>query len=264
VRVTFLGTGDAGRVPVYGCACPACQRALGDPRWQRTAASIEVAGEQGKFIIDAGQVDLPSRYPAGSLDGIVLTHYHIDHVLGLFHLRWGSGAALSVSGPDDSKGCDDLYKHPGILDFRPPLKAFEPFSLAGITLTPVPLRHSRPCFGYLMEHNSCKIAYLTDTVGLARETREFLSKRQPDVMIIDCTHPPTVTSPGNHNNWSMVDSLVNSIRPYKTILTHINHEMDCWLMQNALPAGVITGRDKMSVMGIDVVNNSHPPEARDA
>ncbi|MEX0633936.1 hypothetical protein M8494_25840 [Serratia ureilytica] len=41
----------------------------------------------------------------------------MDHVQGLFPLRWGCGNSILVYGPPDEQGCDDLFKHPGILGF---------------------------------------------------------------------------------------------------------------------------------------------------
>ncbi len=59
---------------------------------------------------------------------MLLTHYHPDHVQGLFHLRWGCGESIPVYGPKDPQGCADLYRHPGVLDFQVPLKPFKPQS----------------------------------------------------------------------------------------------------------------------------------------
>lgn len=32
----------------------------------------------------------------GSLKGILLTHYHMDHIAGLFSLRWGENMQVPV------------------------------------------------------------------------------------------------------------------------------------------------------------------------
>jgi len=137
-------------------------------------------------LVRSGVLDIMSSdyYPSSLLDAafmladqdndysFVLTHYHMDRVLGLFHLRWGAGAALSVLEPEHS---------------------------------------------------------------------------------MDCA-----------NNWKMVESLVNTVKPERTILTHSSHEMDCWLMENALPANVIAERDNMLVSGTDIEYCNHHPEIQDA
>ena len=63
----------------------------------------------------------------------------MDHVQGLFPLRWGVGETVPVYGPPDELGCDDLFKHPGLLDFSHTVEPFVVFDLQGLQITPVPL-----------------------------------------------------------------------------------------------------------------------------
>ncbi len=82
-------------------------------------------------LLDAGRPDLMEHHPAGSFQQVLLTHYHLDHVQGLFPLRWGVGASIPVYGPPDDAGCDDLLKHPGLLDFSHTVTPFVMFNLQG-------------------------------------------------------------------------------------------------------------------------------------
>ena len=92
----------------------------------------------------------------------------MDHVQGLFPLRWGCGNSIPVYGPPDEQGCDDLFKHPGILAFQPPLAPFATVELGGMCITPLPLQHSKLTHGYLIQAAGAALAYLTDTVGRRR------------------------------------------------------------------------------------------------
>ena len=148
--MTFLGTGAAGGVPLYGCTCEACARARADPRHVRRPCSALIEHGESRVLIDAGLMDLHERFAPGSLSAIVLTHFHPDHVQGLFHLRWGRAAPIAVYAPPDAEGCADLYKHPGLLDFRR-LAKFESQRIGGLSFTPVPLVHSKPTFGFAIE-----------------------------------------------------------------------------------------------------------------
>ncbi len=239
MRVTFLGTGAAGGVPLYGCACAACERARAHPEHVRRPCSALVESGGTRILIDAGLTDLHERFPPGGLSAIVLTHYHPDHVQGLFHLRWGKSAPISLFGPPDSEGCADLFKNPGLLRFFPQSK-FEPFAIGALRLTPVPLIHSKVTFGYAIEDGSGRrFAYLTDTLGLPPRTESFLKAWQADGLALDCTDPPRET-PQNHNDWNAALDVVKAVAPKRAWLTHLGHDLDAWRMENAVtpPEGI--------------------------
>lgn len=98
----------------------------------------------------------------------------MDHVQGLFPLRWGVGDPIPVYGPPDEQGCDDLFKHPGLLDFSHTVEPFVVFDLQGLQVTPLPLNHSKLTFGYLLETAHSRVAWLSDTAGLPEKTLKFL------------------------------------------------------------------------------------------
>ena len=248
-ELRFLGTGDARRVPVYGCQCPACSRALSQPEYQRKACSAELIADGYRLLIDAGRTDLCETFAPGSIQTILLTHYHMDHVMGLFHLRWGTGQQIPVVGPDDSKGCDDLYKHPGILDFQPAPTAFQPLAVGPFSVTPLPLIHSKPVFGYAIDYQGKRLAYLTDTVGLPDDTLAWLQQHSPDVMVLDCSMPPKPSRPRNHNDLTLALELAEAIKPRQTLLTHIGHQLDAHLIGNPLlPEGISVAFDDLKLV----------------
>jgi len=245
MQLTLLGTGDVRQVPVYGCACRACHNARQNPALRRKPCSALLESGDLRMLLDGGLTDLCERFQPGQLSGILLTHYHMDHIQGLFHLRWGMKDHIPVYGPEDSGAGGDLKKHPGILDFLPPLTAFEPFSpQAGLSITPIPMQHSKPTFGYLFEQGDKRIAYLTDTVGLPEESEVFLKQFELDVLVIDTSVPPQPKPPSNHNDLNLSIVIFEALKPKKMVMTHLGHEMDTWLLENELPYGEIhIGRD---------------------
>lgn len=249
MRLTLLGTGDARQVPVYGCQCPACQAAHADSRLRRRPCSALVELGDQRWLIDSGLPDLTERFPPRSLSGILQTHYHADHAQGLLHLRWGQGLVIPVHGPADPEGLSDLYKHPGILDFSQPFSAFETRTFGDLHVTAVPLLHSKPTLGYLLQGDGRRVAYLTDTVGLPADTMACLQRQALDVLVLDCSMPPQAQAPRNHNDVNLALQIIDALKPDKAVLTHVGHTLDTWLIEQPgeLPGHVVVARDGMQL-----------------
>lgn len=245
MRLTLLGTGDARQVPVYNCSCVACDSARVYPARRRGPCSALIECGAQRWLIDSGLPDLTERFPPHSLSGILQTHYHADHAQGLLHLRWGQGLIIPVHGPDDPEGLADLYKHPGILDFSQPFSAFERRQLGELSVTALPLNHSKPTLGYLLEGvdeagATRRIAYLTDTLGVPAASAAVLMQQPLDLLVLDCSTAPQPIAQRNHNDLTRALEVVEHLQPNQTMLTHIGHSFDAWLLDNpdALPPGV--------------------------
>lgn len=86
-KFLFLGTGGSLGIPVIGCECSVCTSTNPRNKRLRPSGLIQIQGK--KFIIDAGP-DLREqalRYHLKDLDGVLLTHYHFDHIGGFDDLR---------------------------------------------------------------------------------------------------------------------------------------------------------------------------------
>lgn len=247
MKLTLLGTGAAGGVPLFGCRCPVCIRAKTTPSFKREPASALIEVNGAAYLIDAGIMDIGERFDPCFLNGIFLTHFHPDHVQGLFHIRWGQEPKIPVFCPPDKEGCADLYKHPGLLEFRV-LKKFGTLDLDELQVIALPLIHSKPTLGYLFTYAGTSLAYLTDTKGLPPKVTDFLKSMRLDCLIIDTSSPPNVENK-NHNNLNDTLAIHDSIRPKKTVLTHITHHLDNWLQENKnqLPDNVVIGHDAMTI-----------------
>jgi len=247
MQLTFLGTGGAQQVPVFGCECAVCQRARHNPIFRRQPCSAKLDYQGEVTLIDAGLPTLAQQFRAGEIQRFWLTHYHMDHVQGLFPLRWGVGNAIPVYGPPDENGCDDLFKHPGILDFQPPFQPFVTRQFGNIDLTPLPLNHSKITFGYLINTAQATIAYLTDTAGLPLATAKYLEDVKLDALVLDCSHPPRDKPDKNHNDIHQALAIHQQLTPAKTYLTHISHQLDLWFEQHDLPENVIAAHDGLQL-----------------
>jgi phosphoribosyl 1,2-cyclic phosphate phosphodiesterase len=248
MKFTFLGTGSVKAAPVYGCECSVCQRAMANADFRRHSACgvLEVAGLQ--ILIDAGYQNLEQKCPPGSLDAILLTHFHMDHVQGLFPIRWGTGKTIPVFSPDDPNGCDDLFKYPGIFDFSNKSQPFEAIEFKTISIMPVPLVHSKLTMGYVIAFKGKRLAYLCDSGLLRRDVEQFLIDHPIDVMVLDCDQPPLEKAPRNHNDLTRALDIFEAVQPKQLILTHISHNLDEYFFNypDILPEGVAIAYDNQS------------------
>ena len=250
MQLTFIGTGDCAGVPVYNCTCPICAESRTNPQKRRSSCCAYLTTETTRLLIDAGAPDLGDRFSRNAIDLILLSHYHIDHVYGLFPMRWGSSCKpIPVYGPDYPKGCADLLQHPGIFDFSHTLQPFISQQLADIEITPLPLNPSKPSLGYALKYGNSRLAWLSDTSGLPGDTINFLKKWIPSTMVLDCTFPPLEHPHPNHNDIDSAIALHHAIGPESTYLTHISHDLDFWFSTSGflLPQGLHLAKDGLHI-----------------
>lgn len=94
IEVIVLGTAQDGGIPQLGCNCPHCQAAWEDTSLRRLATSLGIVDHEATaiWLVDATpdireQMNLLMlSYPGYRLTGILLTHAHIGHYLGLTSL----------------------------------------------------------------------------------------------------------------------------------------------------------------------------------
>lgn len=250
MELTFIGTGDCAGIPVYGCTCDACKKAREVPTKARKSCCGLLTTATETILIDAGVADISLRFPIPSLSRILLSHYHIDHVIGLFPLRWGCSDMLQVHGPCDPEGCADLFQYPGLFDFSDHLFPFIARTLGDVHIIPLPLNHSKPSLGYAITSKNSRLAWLCDTGGLPQDTLSFLRNWQPDIMVLDCTFPPQHQPPENHNDFNSALFIHEQISPGQSYLIHIGHQMELWLQnnENIVPGDISIARDDQVII----------------
>ncbi|WP_410216959.1 MBL fold metallo-hydrolase [Paracoccus sp. (in: a-proteobacteria)] len=91
IRATILGCGSSGGVPRLGNRWGTCDPANPRNRRRRCSLLVERDGPDGKtqVLIDTGPDLVPQLLDAGvaTLDAVVYTHAHADHVHGIDDLR---------------------------------------------------------------------------------------------------------------------------------------------------------------------------------
>ena len=100
MRIKILGSGQDAGIPHTGCYCDVCSKARKDTKYRRLGPSIVIIDKKEGFcyFIDAspdfkyqldmvrGEVGNIRRKGRIPISGILLTHAHLGHCSGLWHL----------------------------------------------------------------------------------------------------------------------------------------------------------------------------------
>ena len=252
-QVVILGTGTSVGVPMIGCHCNVCTS--GDPRNHRTRTGVAVQTPGGTFLIDTPpELRLQLiREKIDSVEAVLFTHSHADHIFGLDDLRiigMRRGAPVPLyCEPEVEAHIRATFSyafhpprnpHPGAvprLTFRS--IGLDPFCLLGVAVRPIRLWHGRlPILGFRIND----VAFCTDVSRIPDESWPLLEGL--DVLIIDALrerpHP---------THMSLAESLevVQRVRPRQTYFTHLSHSLDHETTNARLPDGVELAYDGLRI-----------------
>ena len=159
---------------------------------------VYIEGESGALLIDAGRSAreiLGTRDQEGRLqqagghpdlvDGILVTHEHVDHIRGLGPL--GNKLKKPAFG---TVGTMDAFLRRQTTAPRFPVQTIRyrsPLEIGGFSVEAFPVSHdaTEPC-GFLISEGSTRLCYCTDTGVVTGEMQEFL--RQADGLILESNH----------------------------------------------------------------------------
>ncbi|MCU4716676.1 MBL fold metallo-hydrolase [Halapricum hydrolyticum] len=219
--VTFLGTGSA--------------MATGD-RFQ-TGLLLEAGSDRLLLDCGSGILHALGRTDAGyeSVDTVLLTHHHLDHVsdlLALLKARWLAGAdSLSVAGPPGTSTLvDDLLDVHEYLDGRVDLAVRdltgEPFSLAGFDGRTIETTHSMQCFAYRLTHPDSDATFVFS--GDSAAARDLLAFADgADVLVHDCSFPDSVQTDNHATPTQLGRALRDADASFERVyLTHLYPHTD--------------------------------------
>jgi len=253
MKVTILGCGGSGGVPMIGCKCPVCTSP--DPKNRRSRVSIVVEGGPTRILVDAAP-DLRQQFLANDLaqvDGVVLTHAHADHMHGMDDLRsvnfhrnaplevWGDAHTLSEA----TRRFGYAFNPPRHVDgvwYAPSLRAREitgPFRIGDIDVVPFKQLHGGdrdPTLGLRFG----KFAYSTDVKHMPEEAFSVLEGVQ--VWVVDCLQEKPNFA---HSDMAQTLGWIERLKPKRAILTHMNHTVDYATWKAKLPKGVEPAYDGM-------------------
>ncbi len=250
--VTLTGTGTSQGVPVISCQCAVCRSE--DPRDRRFRTSAYVSFETGAFMIDIGP-DFRLQCLENNidkLDGIFITHEHMDHVNGLDDVRpfnYIQNKVMPIYA--EVRVLDEIRRRNSYI-FEPTsyiglpmielrsLEAFHPVDFHGIEVMPMRIMHDQlPILGYQFGN----FAYVTDAKTFVPETVAIL--REMDTVVINALHHRK-----HHSHMNLEEALdfISENKLKKVYLTHISHQMGLYREENLkLPQGVELAYDGLKI-----------------
>ena len=244
MKVEFLGTGTSYGVPQIGCSCEVCLSK--NKRDNRTRCSIWVQHKNLNIIVDTGPdfrfQCLRSRIP--SLNAVLFTHFHADHVFGIDDIRQFNtlqNQEIPVYVPDFMiKSFRNCFGYtlslPGAGLNRPRLLlnsvSNNEISLDTLKIQPVDVCHGEERVkGYVFRDKTAKLSYLVDCKTLPQETIKKVT--HSDIIVLSALWKEKISHP-SHLNLDEAIHLSSKLKAKKTYLTHLTHKIGLHLETSKL------------------------------
>jgi phosphoribosyl 1,2-cyclic phosphate phosphodiesterase len=252
VKLTFLGTGTSQGIPVVACNCNVCRSK--DPRDKRLRASVMVEVSGLRFVIDCGPDFRQQmlREEIRSIDALLITHAHKDHIGGLDDVR---AFNYILQRPADVYAAREVQRairrefsyafgderYPGVPEIILHTIANHRFEVQGQSILPVKINHFEKLsvFGYRIGD----MTYITDGVDIPeKEMKKIAGSR---VIVINALRKKKHYS---HFNLEEALAILEQLKPERGFLTHISHQMGRYEeVQKELPGFVKLAYDGLVV-----------------
>ena len=249
--VTFLGTGTSQGIPIIGSNHPVCLSE--NVKDKRLRVSVLVQWDGCTYVIDCGP---DFRYQmlranCNKIDGILFTHEHSDHVLGLDDIRPFYFRQGDISLYAHHRVFNELHKrfeyifethnkYPGAPTVIEHVIKNKAFKLKNLEVIPINGMHAKlQVFGFRFN----TFAYLTDMKTIELEEIEKL--KGVKVLVVNALR---IEPHRSHFNLDEALRLIKQVNPEKAYLTHISHLLGFHKdVEKTLPKNVFLAYDELQI-----------------
>ena len=252
MKVRILGSGTSSGVPRIGNDWGDCDP--DEPRNRRTRSSILVEHDDSRILVDTSPDMRQQLLDAQivTVDAVIWTHEHADHVFGIDDLRQVYHAlGRPVQGYARPRTAQALRRQFGYVfegsGGYPPTATLEELPdrlrIGSIDVRAVDQPHGGiTSAGLRFEARGAAIGYATDLSGMTEDMRSLYEGL--DVWIVDAlrrrphpTHPDLATAMQWHSE----------LRPRRTALVHMDQSMDYAGLRAELPHDAEPGFDGLEM-----------------
>lgn len=251
MKVTFLGTGTSQGIPVIACNCDVCLSPDLHDKRLRSSVLIEVDGKN--LVIDSGPDFRQQMLRANlhSLDAILFTHEHKDHIAGLDDIR---AFNYVQQKPIDIYAEERVHwaikqefayifaeqKYPGVPQVTMHLIDNHPFEVHGIEVIPIRAVHMRlPVLGFRIGD----FTYITDANYISDEEKEKIKGSK--YLVINGLRKQKHIS---HFSLDEAVKVIEDVKPEFAYITHISHQLGKNQMVNTeLPENIRLAYDGLTI-----------------
>jgi phosphoribosyl 1,2-cyclic phosphate phosphodiesterase len=251
LKITFLGTGTSGGVPMIACECPVCSSP--DKKDKRLRSSILVQSAKTTLVVDSGP---DFRYQmlrarVKQLDGIVFTHPHKDHVAGLDDVRafnFFTQQAMKIYASEMTQEViirEFPYafyesKYPGVPELQLNTIAMDPFMAGDIEIVPIMVWHLKMP---VMAFRFGPFTYITDANRIDAEEKQKIFGT--DVLVLNALRKEKHIS---HFSLDEGVAMAQELGARQTYFTHLSHQMGKHAdVDGELPPGINLAWDGLEI-----------------
>lgn len=251
MEITFLGTGTSTGVPMIACPCAVCHSQ--DPRDKRLRSSILIRTEKTTIVIDT----TPDfryqmlRQNVTSLDAVVFTHPHKDHIAGLDDVRaynffmkepmnvYANALTEETLKREFGYAFSDK-KYPGVPEIQLHTIDDQPFQVGDLTFIPILVWHYKmPVYGYRIGD----FTYITDANRIDDAEKEKI--RGSKVLVLNALRRESHMS---HFTLSEAIALSRELEVQQAYFTHISHQLGLHAsVSEELPLGAALAYDGLTI-----------------